>query len=62
MDEYILVKDQLPEKGKNVIGVEEDGSAYECYRCSCPIQNCKTWKCSLTGYALIIDVVKWRYK
>ena len=60
-NEFILVKEQLPDKGKNIIGVEEDGSTYECYRCSCGNPNCKEWRCSLTGYGMIIDVVKWKY-
>jgi len=59
--EYKSIKDELPEKGKDIIGLDEDGNTYHCYRCACPNPNCKEWRCSILGYGLIIDVVKWKY-
>ena len=61
-NEFISVKEQLPEKGKDIIGIDEDGNKHYCFRCACPNPNCKQWRCSLTGSGLIIDVVKWIYE
>ena len=61
-NEFISVKEQLPEKGKDIIGIDKDGNKHYCFRCACHNLNCKEWRCSLTGYGLIIDVVKWKYE
>lgn len=61
-NEVISLKQQLPEKGKNIIGIDEEGNKYYCFRCACHNPNCKEWRCSLTGSGLIIDVVKWKYE
>lgn len=61
-NEFILVKDQLPEKGKDIIGIDKYGNKHYCFRCDCHNPNCKEWRCSLTGNGLIIDVVKWIYE
>lgn len=57
----ILIKDKLPEKGKNIIAICSDGEKREVYRCSCHNPNCREWRCSLTGYGLMINVRKWQY-
>lgn len=61
-NEFILVKEQLPQKGKDIIGIDEDGNKHYCFRCACHNPNCKEWRCSLTGSGLIINVVKWIYE
>ena len=33
-NEFILVKEQLPEKGKDIIGIDEDGNKHYCFRCA----------------------------
>lgn len=60
-DEFILIKNQLPEKGKDIVGIDGFENSHYCYRCDCYNPNCKEWRCSITGYGLIIDVVKWKY-
>ena len=61
-NEFILVKEQLPEKGKDIIGIDEDGNKHYCFRCACHNPKCREWRCSLTGGGLIIDIVKWIYE
>lgn len=60
--EFISIKDQLPEKGKDIIGIDKDGNKHYCFRCECHNPNCKEWRSSLTGYGLMIDVDKWIYE
>lgn len=60
-EDYILVTDELPKKGMAILGVNEDGYTYGCYRCNCPNPDCKEWRCSITGYGLIVDIKKWKY-
>lgn len=60
--EYKSIKDELPEKGKDIIGLDEDGNTYYCFRCNCPNPNCTEWRCSITGFGLIINIVKWQYE
>lgn len=59
---FILIKEQLPEKGKDIIGIDRNDNKHYCYRCTCQNHNCKEWRCSLTGYGLMIDVEKWIYE
>lgn len=59
---FILIKEQLPDKGKNIIGIDENGNKHYCFRCACSNQDCKEWRCSLTGHGLIINIVKWKYE
>jgi len=58
--DWIDINDQLPERGKDIIAICDDGLEHELFLCSCP-HNCRTWKCSLLGYSMILDVVKWKY-
>lgn len=59
---FISVKERLPEKGEDIIAIDKDGNKHYCFRCACNNPNCKEWRCSLTGYGLIIDVEKWTYE
>jgi len=61
-EEYILVKDQLPEKGKDVIVIDDEDKKHYCFTCNCKNPKCKEWRCSLTGYLLMINAVKWKYE
>jgi hypothetical protein len=60
-NDYININEKLPEKGIDIIGIDEYGDKYYCYRCSCNNLNCKEWRCSMTGYGMIIDITKWQY-
>lgn len=59
---YTKTIDQYPDKGRNVIGVENDGTITECYRCTCSNPNCTSWRCALTGYEINVNIIKWKYK
>ena len=52
---------ELPTKGKDVIALCTDGIEREVFRCACKNEKCTEWRCAITGFGLIIDVVKWRY-
>ena len=56
------IKDELPEKGKDIIGITPYGEKKYVYRCNCYNPNCTEWRCSLTGYGLIIRIVEWEYE
>ena len=60
--EFISIKDQLPEKGKDIIGIDKNGDRHYCFRCACLNENCIEWRCSLTGYGLFVDIRKWIYE
>ena len=62
-NKWINTKDQLPDKGKDIIGISlNDDRKHYIYRCSCHNLNCKEWRCSLTGYGLmLINIDKWKY-
>lgn len=61
MSETFNIEDKVPEKGVNIIGFDSDGDKHYCFRCNCGSPNCMEWRCSVTGYGLIINVVKWMY-
>ena len=52
--------DNLPEAGKNIIVVDEDGDRLFCFRCSCH-SGCRTLKCALTGATYFIEPKLWEY-
>jgi len=52
---------ELPIKGKNVIALCTDGKEREVFRCACKNEKCNEWRCAITGFGLMIDVVKWKY-
>jgi hypothetical protein len=60
-NEFIYIKDKLPEKGKDIVAIDSKGNKHFCFRCTCPNTNCTEWRCSITGFAILIDVVSWRY-
>ena len=60
--DYIDIKERLPEKGKNIIGISTDGEKRYVYRCACHNPNCNEWRCSLTGFGMIIKIIKWKYE
>jgi hypothetical protein len=62
IEEYKLIQDELPEKGKDIIGIDEDGNERCCFRCACHNDKCIEWRCSITGYGLLINIVKWKYE
>jgi len=58
MYNYIMLKDQKPERGKDIEYIDSDGEHGYAYLCNC----CgREWRCTITGGGLMIDVVKWRY-
>ena len=59
--EFISIEKQLPEKGKDIIGIDKFGNKHYCFRCNCHNFDCKEYRCSLTGSGLFIDIVKWKY-
>lgn len=60
INDLILISDQMPEKGRNIIGYDEEGEKHYCYRNKC--KCCDDWRCSITGYGLLINIVKWQYE
>lgn len=59
---FIPIKEQLPEKGEDIIAICADGEKREIFRCACHNPNCKEWRCSLIGSALMfIEVESWKY-
>ena len=61
-NDFINITDQLPEKGRDCIVICSDGDIKEAFRCSCTNPKCKEWRDSFTGFGLIIEVIKWKYK
>lgn len=60
-NEFISIKEQLPEKGKDIIAICTDGETREVFRCACGNQNCKEWRCSIIGSGLMVEVESWKY-
>jgi hypothetical protein len=52
----------LPEKGREIVGLDELGNEYYCFRCNCVYESCDEWRDSLTGYGLSVDIKKWKYE
>lgn len=59
-DNFTLITDKLPKKGKDVLGIDAEGGEYCCYRCACHNPNCTEWRCPIGG-GLMINVIKWKY-
>ena len=55
------IKDKLPEKGEDIIGYDSNGNKHYVFRCSCPNENCLEWRCSLTGFGMLVEIIKWKY-
>lgn len=61
-NDFISIKDELPEKGKDIIGLDKSGDVHYCFRCNCHNPNCIEWRCSITGYGLIVNIISWKYE
>jgi len=57
MNDYIMLKDKKPERGKDIEYIDSNGNHGYAFLS----QRCDEWRCIITGFGLIIDVVKWRY-
>lgn len=55
------IESQLPAKGRDIIGIDEDGVTHMCYRCTCWKQDCLDWKSSDNGKSIFSKIVKWEY-
>lgn len=55
-DEFNLISDQVPERGKNIIGIDDRGEKHYCYLSKIGDE----WR-SLFGGGLLINIVKWKY-
>lgn len=60
-NKFMLVEERLPDKGRNIIGIDTDGKMRHCFRCACHNPNCMEWRSSLTGDGLIVNILKWTY-
>lgn len=59
---FTSIEAELPQKGKEIIAICDDGLKRELYRCPCKVNpKCMEWRCSITGMNIIVDVFKWRY-
>lgn len=61
-DEFILVSEEYPQKGKPIIGIDDEGLKHYCFKCACKNPNCKEWRCSITGGGLMVNIIKWKYE
>lgn len=59
--DYINIKEKLPEKGKDVQYIDINGDTGYAFRCNCHNPDCKEWRDVITGYHMMINVVKWKY-
>ena len=55
------INEELPEKGKDILGIDDVGNEYYCFRCNCQDPYCTEWRCSITGCGLMINISMWRY-
>jgi hypothetical protein len=53
-------KDELPERGKDVIGYTKEGEKKYVFLCNTP--GCMEWRCSVSGFGLLVDIDKWEYE
>lgn len=60
-DQFISISDSLPDKGKDIIGLDDEGNIIYCFRCACKRPECKEWRCTITGSGLMVNVIKWKY-
>lgn len=57
--DFIEIDDVLPEKGKDIFALLDNGDFRYCFRCNCHNPNCMEWRDSMTGMGLLVNVVKW---
>lgn len=55
------IKHKLPKKGKDIVGIDEQGKKSYIFRCNCHNPYCMEWRCSLTGLGVFKKIIKWRY-
>ena len=53
--------DELPEKNKDIIGYDKNGREYFVFRCNCQNPNCIEWRCSITGFGVMVTIIEWEY-
>ncbi len=58
----MLIENGYPEKGKDIIGIDGNGNKHYCFRCACHNKNCIEWRCSITGFGLMINIIEWEYE
>lgn len=59
MEDWILLSDRKPERGEDVEVLNSDGTSCFAYLC----EHCGSeWRCSMSGYGLMIDPIKWRLR
>lgn len=61
MKHFISIDCELPKKGKDIIGRDSGGNEHYCFLCACHNPNCTEWRCSLTGYGLLVNIIEWKY-
>jgi len=57
MNRFRHIKDELPRVGEDILAISEDGDEHYVFLCKCGNE----WRCSVTGFCLMIDVEKWKY-
>ena len=60
LKDMIDIKDELPIAGKNIIALCSDDSTGYYYRCG-HAPGCRTWKSTVSGGSVMVDVIKWKY-
>jgi hypothetical protein len=55
------IKNKLPPKGVDIIGYDSYSNKHYVFRCNCPNENCLEWRCSLTGFGMLVKIKKWKY-
>ena len=61
MKNFIPIDVLLPEKGKDIIGVDTNNKKHFCFRCACNNPDCNEWRSSVTGGHMLISILKWKY-
>lgn len=59
--EFISINEMIPDPLLDIVAITSDGFSHNVYRCG-HTSNCRTWKCSITGWTKLINVIKWKYK
>ena len=62
MENYILLEDQIQDKGKDLIVIDSNDHVQYVFRCACKRDTCMEFRCSITGSSLWINVIKWKYE
>jgi hypothetical protein len=60
VNDFISIDHELPKKGKDIIGKDDDGNLHYCFLCACHNPKCTEWRDSL-GYGLLVNIVEWKY-